>query len=194
MLPRQHPPLRRRPHMLPTRTPQTAGHGRRLVPPRLHPQHERRRVRAVPITGGGGPLGHGRHHRNHPRASFRFRRRQQLRHVPHAQLILPCARSSLSRPRSRRMCSRRWRVIAPFQHRLTPPRVRGVSGSAEHEPFRSRLGRFGTSKRLAPQSNPFALSSSPRAPQRVSPLLALDRVLLAGPVRRTVPHSKYGAR
>jgi hypothetical protein len=109
--------------------------------------------------------------------------------VPHAQLILPCARSSLSRLRSRRMCSRRWRVIALFQYLLTPPRVRGVSGSAELEPFRSRPGPLRDKQRLAPQSNPFALSSSPRAPQRVGAVQALDRVLRAGPVKRTLTRS-----
>jgi hypothetical protein len=48
---------------------------------------------------------------------------------------------------------------------------------------RSQLGRFGTSKRLAPQSNPFAESSSPRAPKRVGALRALGQVLSVRPVQ-----------
>jgi hypothetical protein len=194
MFPRQHPPLRSRPHMLPARTPQTAGHGRRFVPPRFHPQHERRRVRAVPIAGGGGgPLGHGRRHRDHPRASFRLRRRQQFRHVPHAQLILPCARSSLSRLRSRRMCSRRWRVIAPFQYRLTPPRVRGVSGSAEHEPFRTRRRPLRDTQEAGPtvESVRLKLFASSATARRC---VAGCRPGSKGRASKAYPHSKYRAR
>ena len=46
--------------------------------------------------------------------------------MPQAQLIFPCTCSSRSRLRSWRMCSHRRRVIAPFQYRLTPLRVRGI--------------------------------------------------------------------
>jgi hypothetical protein len=56
---------------------------------------------------------------------------------------------------------------------------------------RSQLGRFGTSKKLAPQSNPFAQSSSPRAPKRVGALRALGQVLRVRPVQNIL--RRFGA-
>ena len=55
----------------------------------------------------------------------------------------------------------------------------------------SQLSRFGTSKRLAPQSNPFAESSSPRAPKRVGALRALGQVLRVRPVQNIL--RRFGA-